>query len=199
MRPVVVHPRRSSHVNTAHLYNIYPAFFSETILGAFFPRARKNERLVSFFCPVPRSSRSLNAMSLLTYNPSTGIYKPKTTPVYIPDDLSIYDFVFSYHPPRAQTNYDVPAPTRRSTREARASKPWLVDALTGRSLTAAEVESRTCAIAKFMYGGVGLRTDDAVAVFSGNEIDFATSVWAAFRIGSIVTAYVLPRVFLEFE
>lgn len=63
----------------------------------------------------------------------------------------------------------------------------MVDALTGRSLTFKQVRERSLDIAQALHArGVG--PDDAVAIFSGNEIDFATTIWGTFRLGGIVTA-----------
>jgi hypothetical protein len=128
-------------------------------------------------------------MSLLKYNPTTvsflfassrlrrsiidslgcfqGIYKSKKTEALIPDNISIYDFLFHYEPPKAVTYYDVPTPILRSSPSERENKTWMVDALTGRSLTFRQVRERSLSIAQVLHAR-GLGPDDAVAIFSGN-------------------------------
>lgn len=73
----------------------------------------------------------------------------------IPDNVDIYSFLFEYQPPLSK-GYDVPAPVRRSAVSERENRPWLVDALSGRSLTFRECKDRANAIAQaFSSLGVG--------------------------------------------
>lgn len=87
----------------------------------------------------------------MSYDFKTGIYRSLTPSVSIPDDVSIDQFIFANPGP------DVDA-------------PWLIDALTGRSLTQKQAEKRSLNLARAFREGWGLGVDDTLVLYSGNEV-----------------------------
>lgn len=122
--------------------------------------------------------------NLVKYSAKSGIYQSKVTAVLIPEDLSIFEFMFDYAPPAPVSYYDNPAPARRRPWEQRKHARWLTDALTGRSLTAQQCLTRTEAIARALSQGFSLGHDDVLGIFSGNEVDFPLAVWGTYRSSS---------------
>lgn len=127
------------------------------------------------------------SLGLVKYNKSTGIYKSRLTDALIDCEGSIFDFIFSYAPKTPDSRYDNPKPVKRRAWEERKDAVWLVDALTGRTLTAEQSLARSEGIARALFKGYGVGTDDVLGVFSGNEVDFACATWGAFRLGAIVS------------
>jgi acyl-CoA synthetase (AMP-forming)/AMP-acid ligase II len=106
----------------------------------------------------------------MPYDASTGVYTSALPEVKEnPDDLSIFDFMF----------------------EGKGSKQpeetWLIDSVTGRTLTRQQAHDRSLDIARALAESHGLGWNDTLALFSGNEVDYATTLWATFRLGGIVT------------
>ncbi|KAH7108113.1 phenylacetyl-CoA ligase [Auriculariales sp. MPI-PUGE-AT-0066] len=89
----------------------------------------------------------------------------------LPDDMTVAQFMLD------STN---------ALRGAPPDGPWLIDSVSGRSYTVAEVKSRVTGLANALARrGVG--EDDVVCIFSPNTIDYPVAVWACHRVGAIVS------------
>ncbi|KAI5477830.1 phospholipase A-2-activating protein [Pseudohyphozyma bogoriensis] len=129
--------------------------------------------------PVSKASDDPASLSFLSYDrfylltmpfdPATGLYTPLLPSVHIPDDATIFDFLFG-----------------RSEKQPDAI--WLRDAITGRTLTRQQAHDRSVDIARALSHSHGLGNDDVLALFSGNEVDYGTVLWGAFRVGAIASA-----------
>ncbi|KAM0755140.1 phenylacetyl-CoA ligase [Meredithblackwellia eburnea MCA 4105] len=107
----------------------------------------------------------------MSYDPKTGIYKASLPAVpNIPSNLSVEQFIFEHAP--SPHGEDV---------------PWLIDAITSRTLTRRQARERTAQLAKGLRHEFGLSKDETVVVFSGNEVDYPISLWAIFRCGAIAS------------
>ncbi|KAI5835205.1 acetyl-CoA synthetase-like protein [Schizophyllum commune Tattone D] len=96
-------------------------------------------------------------------------------PVLIPDDLTIPQFIL-----------DAPKDTNRPVRDARADT-WLIQDKTGRCIGLDELKRRTDGLANALSLRYGVKADDVVLLFSKNHVDFPVVIWAAHRLGAIVS------------
>ncbi|KDE02795.1 hypothetical protein MVLG_06687 [Microbotryum lychnidis-dioicae p1A1 Lamole] len=117
----------------------------------------------------------------MPYNAQTGIYTSALPDAPLPpnlDTISIYDFLFGpvFKPVG-------PGAVQRNQRE---DSVWLIDSVTGKTLTYEQAHQRTLDIAKG-FKKRGLEEGNTVVIFSPNEVDYATGVWATFRLGGIVS------------
>ncbi|ORY58666.1 hypothetical protein BCR35DRAFT_355360 [Leucosporidium creatinivorum] len=108
------------------------------------------------------------------YDPKTSIYTG-APPAVIPDGLSLYDFMFHWRSTPNSTKR--PDPTNST---------WLIDSLDGRTLSFEGAHERTLNIARAFHS-LGVGSDDCVLLFSGNEVDYATSLWASSRLGAVTS------------
>ncbi|KAK4053025.1 hypothetical protein OIV83_001759 [Microbotryomycetes sp. JL201] len=111
----------------------------------------------------------------MPYNPETGIYATQDK-VTVPLGMTIPDFMFGHEDACGS------AP-RRPRRE---NSTWLIDSKTGRTLTFEDCKRRTGSIARAFYS-IGLEEDHTLLIFSPNEVDYPTSVWAAHRLSAVVS------------
>ncbi|KAM0792414.1 hypothetical protein ACM66B_005092 [Microbotryomycetes sp. NB124-2] len=111
----------------------------------------------------------------MPFDPKTGIYATKDK-ITVPLGMTIPDFMFDHDGEQGA------APRR----PARQGSTWLIDSKTGRTLTFEDCKRRTESIARAFHS-VGLGEDDTLLVFSQNDVDYPTSVWAAHRLGAIVS------------
>ncbi|EJD03679.1 acetyl-CoA synthetase-like protein [Fomitiporia mediterranea MF3/22] len=91
----------------------------------------------------------------------------------IPDDLTAAQFILdSNHPNR---------PIRRG------NVPWLIEDSTGRKVEFEEIRLRTHALANALHLRYGVGENDVVCIFSPNHVDYPVAIWAAHRLGAIVS------------
>lgn len=89
----------------------------------------------------------------MPYDAHTGIYTSEIGPAHLPDPtLSIFDFVFD-----------------SSKAHERASRTWLIDSQTGRTLSAQDAYERTLALARAFHR-LGLGAHETLVVYSSNEV-----------------------------
>lgn len=93
------------------------------------------------------------------YDPKTSIYTG-APPAVIPDELSLYDFMFEW---RSSSTKGA------TTRPDPANSTWLIDAPTGRTLDYKGAHNRTLDIARAFHS-LGVEAEDAVLLFSSNEV-----------------------------
>ncbi|KAG8923732.1 hypothetical protein FRC01_012417 [Tulasnella sp. 417] len=93
-----------------------------------------------------------------------------------PDDLTIPQFILdSQHP-------------LRQPRTGNVNKaPWLIEDETGKNYTFEEVRARTFGLANAVAKRWGISDDDVVCVYSPNNIDYPTVIWAIHRLGAIAS------------
>ncbi|KAF9460146.1 phenylacetyl-CoA ligase [Collybia nuda] len=92
---------------------------------------------------------------------------------HIPDDLTIPQFILdSQHPSRPLRPY---------------TTPWLIEDHTGRPFGHSELSHRTFGLANALSLKWGIKRHDIVCIFSPNNIDYATTIWAVHRLGGIIT------------
>ncbi|KAI0733741.1 amp dependent CoA ligase [Fomitopsis betulina] len=92
----------------------------------------------------------------------------------IPDDLTIVQFMQDHqHPTR-------PVPLNY--------RPWFIDDESGRAIVYDEIKVRTNALANAFQSKWKIEEDDVVCIFSPNHVDYPILIWAAFRLGAIITA-----------
>lgn len=101
----------------------------------------------------------------MPFDENTGIYSSSLPDVSIPDNLSIDQFLFD------------------SCAGAKSDPLWLIDAVSGRSLTRSQARDRSLDIARGLSNLHGLGKDDTLVLFSTNEVDYATLLWGTFRLG----------------
>lgn len=65
--------------------------------------------------------------------------------------------------------------------------PWLIEDSTGRKLGIDELRARTFGLANSLASRYKIREDDVVLVFSRNHIDYPVAIWAAHRLGAVVS------------
>ncbi|KAJ7601056.1 hypothetical protein C8J56DRAFT_911988 [Mycena floridula] len=65
--------------------------------------------------------------------------------------------------------------------------PWLVEDATGRHIGLDELRSRTFGLANALVTRYGIREDDVVLLFSRNHVDYPVAIWAAHRLGAVIT------------
>ncbi|KAH9915887.1 amp dependent CoA ligase [Fomitopsis serialis] len=87
----------------------------------------------------------------------------------IPDDLSIVQFMLDH---------------QHSTRPVPPNhRPWYIEDESGRKVEYDEVKFRTNALANALHSKWKL-----VCIFSPNHVDYPIVIWAAFRLGAVITA-----------
>ncbi|KAI0706143.1 phenylacetyl-CoA ligase [Cytidiella melzeri] len=91
---------------------------------------------------------------------------------HIPDDVTLPQFILdSWHPHRPVNKH---------------LNPVLVEDSTGKQVGFAELRARTFGLANEMKAQWGIESD-VVCIFSPNHVDYPVAVWAAHRLGAIVT------------
>ncbi|KAG8960122.1 hypothetical protein FRC05_007047 [Tulasnella sp. 425] len=93
-----------------------------------------------------------------------------------PDDLTLPQFMLdSQHP-------------LRQTRTGDKNKaPWLIEDETGKTYSFEEVRARTFGLANAVAKRWGIGDDDVVCLYSPNNIDYPTVIWAVHRLGAIAS------------
>lgn len=92
---------------------------------------------------------------------------------FVPDDLTLPQFILdSYHPLR---------PIRPS------HVPWFIDDASGRGVGHEEIRSRTYGLANGLSLQFRVKENDLVVIFSPNHIDYPVAIWAAHRLGGVVS------------
>ncbi|EMD36989.1 hypothetical protein CERSUDRAFT_114889 [Gelatoporia subvermispora B] len=92
---------------------------------------------------------------------------------YIPDDLSVVQFILdSHHPTRPVVD---------------RPWPWMIEDATGRQIGGDEIRARTFGLANALSANWNIREDDVVCIFSTNHVDYPVAIWALHRLGAIVT------------
>ncbi|TFK39014.1 phenylacetyl-CoA ligase [Crucibulum laeve] len=96
------------------------------------------------------------------------IHSPAGALPHIPDDLTVPQFIFD---------------CEHSTRPRRnASTPWLIEDDTGKKISGDELRRRTLGLAN------GLRLKYGILLlFSRNHIDYPVAIWAAHRLGAVIS------------
>ncbi|KAI0324151.1 acetyl-CoA synthetase-like protein [Cubamyces sp. BRFM 1775] len=93
----------------------------------------------------------------------------------IPDDLTIPQFFFdTQHPLGGEALHERP-PT------------WFIDEATGREITSDQLRARVWGLANSMHIRWNFGNDDVVCIFGPNHVDYPVVVWAAHRLGGIMT------------
>ncbi|KAF8167711.1 amp dependent CoA ligase [Crassisporium funariophilum] len=92
---------------------------------------------------------------------------------HIPDNLSIPQFIL-----RASSS---PRPVRPS------NVPFFIEDSTGRPVTYEQVHRRTYGLANALSLKWNIGPNDVVCLFSPNQIDYATVIWAVHVLGGIIT------------
>ncbi|KII86993.1 hypothetical protein PLICRDRAFT_177701 [Plicaturopsis crispa FD-325 SS-3] len=91
----------------------------------------------------------------------------------IPDDLTLPQFFLDVqHPSR---------PVRHG------SVPWMIEDDTGRQIGFDELRARTFGLANGLKVKYKLQDNDAVLIFSPNHVDYPVAIWAAHRLGAVVS------------
>lgn len=96
-----------------------------------------------------------------------------TLEAFVPDDLTLPQFILdSYHPLR---------PIRSS------QVPWFIDDASGRGVGYEEIRTRTYGLANGLSLQFRVKENDLVVIFSPNHIDYPVAIWAAHRLGGVVS------------
>ncbi|KII86637.1 hypothetical protein PLICRDRAFT_177391 [Plicaturopsis crispa FD-325 SS-3] len=91
----------------------------------------------------------------------------------IPDDLTLAQFFLDeHHPTRPMRN---------------GSIPWMIDDDTGRKIGFEELRARTSGLANALKVKFNIQENDAVLIFSPNHVDYPVAIWAAHRLGAVVS------------
>ncbi|KAI0734780.1 amp dependent CoA ligase [Fomitopsis betulina] len=91
----------------------------------------------------------------------------------IPDDLTLVQFMLDHqHPSRPS---------------AAQSIAWLIDDATGRRVTVHEIRGRVQSLANGFRLRWNIVENDVIGIFSPNHIDYPVAIWAAHRLGAILT------------
>ncbi|KAG9042609.1 hypothetical protein FS837_010626 [Tulasnella sp. UAMH 9824] len=93
-----------------------------------------------------------------------------------PDDLTIPQFIL-----------DSQHPLRQLRTDEFNKAPWLIEDETGKNYTLEEVRARTFGLANAVAKRWGIGDDDVVCVYSPNNIDYPTVIWAIHRLGAIAS------------
>ncbi|KAI0767430.1 acetyl-CoA synthetase-like protein [Fomes fomentarius] len=94
------------------------------------------------------------------------------TDLYIPDDLTISQFILdTQHPAR-------PVLT--------GAHPWLIEEATGRQIGSDELRARVHGLTNALKIRWNVGEDDVVCLFTPNHVDYVVAIWAAHRLGGIV-------------
>jgi 4-coumarate--CoA ligase len=112
----------------------------------------------------------------MSYKAENGIYKSLEKNVeHFPEDLDLYSFMFDYFPKQ-----------RPDIRKSGLA--MLIDEETGSKYTFEDVRDRVDLLAVGLRERCGVTWDTCIGIFSANCIDYATLLWASFRLGGIITA-----------
>lgn len=95
----------------------------------------------------------------------------------IPDDLTIAQFILDT-PARPDPNRPVRGPDAQT---------WLIQDSTGRCIGVDELMRRTYGLANAMNLKYGISDEDVVLLFSKNHVEFPVVIWAAHRLGAVVS------------
>lgn len=93
-----------------------------------------------------------------------------------PDDLTLPQFIL-----------DAQHPLRQLRTDKVNKAPWLIEDETGKNYTLEEVRARTFGLANAVAKRWGIGDDDVVCVYSPNNIDYPTVIWAIHRLGAIAS------------
>ncbi|KAH9889951.1 acetyl-CoA synthetase-like protein [Cubamyces lactineus] len=93
----------------------------------------------------------------------------------IPDDLTIPQFFFDAHHPLGGEALHERPPT------------WFIEDTTGREITSDQLRARVWGLANAMHIRWNFGNDDVVCVFGPNHVDYPVVIWAAHRLGGIMT------------
>ncbi|EIW81328.1 amp dependent CoA ligase [Coniophora puteana RWD-64-598 SS2] len=94
--------------------------------------------------------------------------------VHIPDDLTVAQFLLD---------------AQHAIRPHRPlSVPWMIDDSAGRKVGFEEVRARTFGLANALSMRFGIKEDDLILIYSPNHVDYASAIWAAHRLGAVVSA-----------
>ncbi|KIJ17716.1 hypothetical protein PAXINDRAFT_111237 [Paxillus involutus ATCC 200175] len=104
------------------------------------------------------------------------IFSPVEDLPRIPDDLTLTQFTLDYqHPCR---------PVRKT------GTPWIIEEHTGRRIGLEEVwllRTRTYGLANALKIRYDIKEDDVVLIYSPNHVDYLVAIWAAHRLGAIMS------------
>ncbi|KIJ14795.1 hypothetical protein PAXINDRAFT_176643 [Paxillus involutus ATCC 200175] len=91
----------------------------------------------------------------------------------IPDDLTLAQFILdSQHPSRPVRKHGI---------------PWIIEDHTGKTLEYEEIRARVFGLANGLKNEFNIKEDDVVLIFSPNHVDYLVAVWAAHRLGAIMS------------
>ncbi|KIJ62741.1 hypothetical protein HYDPIDRAFT_114438 [Hydnomerulius pinastri MD-312] len=91
----------------------------------------------------------------------------------IPDDLTLAQFILdSQHPSRPVRKHGI---------------PWIIEDHSGKTLGFEELYARTFGLANGFNIKFNIKEDDVVLIFSPNHVDYLVAVWAAHRLGAIMS------------
>ncbi|KAF8558345.1 acetyl-CoA synthetase-like protein [Imleria badia] len=120
-----------------------------------------------FFLSGCFSQRSLRDSSMAELD------SPAGTLPYIPDNLTLAQFILdSQHPSRPIHKHDI---------------PWFIEDHTRRTLGYEEIRARVFGLANGLKLRFGIEENDVVLIFSPNHMDYLVAVWAAHRLGAIMS------------
>ncbi|KAG9315618.1 hypothetical protein JVU11DRAFT_3260 [Chiua virens] len=92
---------------------------------------------------------------------------------HIPDNLTLAQFILdSQHPSRPIRGHGI---------------PWIIEEHTGRAMGYEETRARVFGLANGLKHRFSIKEDDVVLIFSPNHIDYLVAVWAAHRLGAIMS------------
>ncbi|KAM5545889.1 hypothetical protein V8D89_000015 [Ganoderma adspersum] len=94
---------------------------------------------------------------------------------HIPDDVTIPQFFFDQHHELGGEALHLRNPT------------YFVDDATGRQITGDEIRARVFGLANAFHIRWGIGDGDVVCIYGPNHVDYPTVIWAAHRVGGIVT------------
>ncbi|KIJ05365.1 hypothetical protein PAXINDRAFT_21363 [Paxillus involutus ATCC 200175] len=101
------------------------------------------------------------------------IFSPVEDLPRIPDDLTLAQFTLDYqHPCR---------PVRKT------GTPWIIEEHTGRRIGLEELRTRTYGLANALKIRYDIKEDDVVLIYSPNHVDYLVAIWAAHRLGAIMS------------
>ncbi|KAF8640955.1 hypothetical protein AX17_000601 [Amanita inopinata Kibby_2008] len=100
-------------------------------------------------------------------------YPPSSSLPPIPDDLTIPQFILHSRLPYRPSRPD--------------HIPWFIEDNSGRKITFEQVQNRVHHLASALVTKFSLKDDDVVCLFSPNNIDYGTVVWAVQSFGGIIT------------
>ncbi|KAH7913982.1 hypothetical protein BJ138DRAFT_1170978 [Hygrophoropsis aurantiaca] len=92
---------------------------------------------------------------------------------HIPDDLTL-----------AQFTLDTQHPSRPIRKEG---IPWIIEDHSGKKLGLEELRARTFGLANGLSLRYNIKEGDVVLIYSPNHLDYLVTVWAAHRLGAIIS------------